>query len=163
MKGDVRVPYRSLYPDAEESEWKRKGTNQEKSVRVVKLLDLDAEPDSVFGDEEDETLNKTELESLESGATPPGVLDQSGWLLDRTMMWQAFAKVKEAGAEGLSQQQLGQKLGQGKLEARTICRNLLRRDLVVTVMKDIGRQRVTNFVAKKFEHLSHGAVQCSTR
>eukprot|EP00092_Neocalanus_flemingeri_P000749 GFUD01000793.1.p1 GENE.GFUD01000793.1~~GFUD01000793.1.p1 ORF type:complete len:1909 (+),score=561.12 GFUD01000793.1:540-5729(+) len=99
------------------------------------------------------------MESLESGATPAGVLDQSGWLLDRTMMWQAYAKVEEAGAEGLSQQQLGQKLGQGKLEARTICRNLLRRDLVVTVMKDIGRQRVTNFVAKKWQHLSHGAVQ----
>merc|ERR1719233_1340380 len=159
MKGDVRVPYRCLYPTAEESEWKRKGTNQEKSVRVVKLLDLDVDPDSVFGDEEGETLNKTEQESLERGDTPAGVLDQSGWLLDRTMMWQAFAKVEEAGAEGLSQQQLGQVLGQGKLEARTICRNLLRRGLVVTVMKDIGRQRATNFVAKKFEHLSHGAVQ----
>jgi len=159
MKGDVRVPYRSLYPGAEESEWKRKGTNQEKSVRVVKLLDLEVEPDSVFGDEEDETMNKTQLEALEGGATPAGILDQSGWLLDRTMMWQAYAKVEEAGSEGLSQQQLGQKLGQGKLEARTICRNLLRRDLVVTVMKDIGRQRVTNFVAKKWQHLSHGAVQ----
>ena len=159
MKGDVRVPYRCLYPTADESEWKRKGTNQEKSVRVVKLLDLDVDPESVFGDEDGETLNKTEQESLEKGETPAGVLDQSGWLLDRTMMWQAFAKVEGAGAEGLSQQQLGQVLGQGKLEARTICRNLLRRGLVVTVMKDIGRQRVTNFVAKKFEHLSHGAVQ----
>ena len=48
---------------------------------------------------------------------------------------------------------------QGKLEARTICRNLLRRGLVVTVMKDIGRQRVTNFVARRFEAVSAGAVQ----
>lgn len=160
MKGDVRVPYRTLFPDAEENEWKRKGSHQEKSVRVVKLLDMNAEPDAVFGgDEEDYIANKSERESVERGATPAGVLDQSGWLLDRTMMWQAFAKVEEAGAEGLSQQQLGQKLGQGKLEARTICRNLLRRGLVMTVMKDIGRQRVTNFVAKKFEHVSHGAVQ----
>ena len=45
-------------------------------------------------------------------------------------------------------------IGQGKLEARTICRNLQRRGLVVTIMKDIGRQRVTNFVAKKFETVS---------
>ena len=28
MKGDVRVPYRTVYPDAEETEWKRKGTPQ---------------------------------------------------------------------------------------------------------------------------------------
>ena len=59
----------------------------------------------------------------------------------------------------MSQQELGQRLGQGKLEARTICRNLDRRGLVVTIMKDIGRQRVTNFVAKKFETVSQGAVQ----
>ena len=30
---------------------------------------------------------------------------------------------------------------------------------MVTIMKDIGRQRVTNFVAKKFETVSEGAVQ----
>ena len=59
----------------------------------------------------------------------------------------------------MSQQELGQRLGQGKLEARTICRNLDRRGLVVTIMKDIGRQRGTNFVAKKFETVSQGAVQ----
>ena len=31
-----------------ENEWRRKGTNQEKSVRVVKLLDINVEPDAVF-------------------------------------------------------------------------------------------------------------------
>ena len=67
--------------------------------------------------------------------------------------------MEAAGPEGLSQQELGHRLGQGKLEARTICRNLDRRGLVVKIMKDIGRQRVTNFVAKKFETVSQGAVQ----
>ena len=28
MEGDVRVPYRTVFPEAEESEWKRKGTPQ---------------------------------------------------------------------------------------------------------------------------------------
>ena len=74
-------------------------------------------------------------------------------------MWQSYRLLESAGAEGLSQQQLGQRLGQGKLEARTICRNLLRRKLVVTVMKDIGRQRVTCYVARRWQHLSHGATQ----
>ena len=110
-------------------------------------------------EEEDEEGGKGDQEALERGATPPGVLDQSGWVIDRTMMWQSYRLLESAGAEGLSQQQLGQKLGQGKLEARTICRNLLRRKLVVTVMKDIGRQRVTCYVARKWQHLSHGATQ----
>ena len=158
MKGDVRVPFRDLYPDAPESEWKRKGTNHEKSVRVVKLLDLSVNPDNVFRDDEESGKGQEEADSSRSVA---GILDQSEWLSDRSMMWQAYAKVEEAGPEGLSQQELGQRLGQGKLEARTICRNLQRRELVVTIMKDIGRQRVTNFVAKKFEKVSQGASQYS--
>ena len=48
-------------------------------------------------------------------------------------MWQSYRLLESAGAEGLSQQQLGQRLGQGKLEARTICRNLLRRKLCYIV------------------------------
>ena len=36
MKGDVRVPYRTVFPEAEESEWKRKGTPQvEISCRLI--------------------------------------------------------------------------------------------------------------------------------
>ena len=46
-------------------------------------------------------------------------------------------------------------LGLTKLEARSICRNFERRDLVISVMKDQGRQRTTHFVAKKFAHLCH--------
>ena len=45
--------------------------------------------------------------------------------------------------------------GLTKLEARSICRNFERRDLVISVMKDQGRQRTTHFVAKKFAHLCH--------
>lgn len=40
------------------------------------------------------------------------------------------------------------------MEARTICRNLERRNLVTILLHDHGRQRTTSFVAKKFEHLS---------
>ena len=108
MKGDVRVPYRTVYPDAEETEWKRKGTPQvresclagssvffyinqylkEKTVRVVKLTDITVEPDAVFKigeEEEEEEGGKGDQEALERGATPPGVLDQSAWLLDRSV------------------------------------------------------------------------------
>jgi len=176
MKGDVRVLHRDLYPDALEDDWQRKGNNQEKTHRVVQLINPNVEPDDVFETgEEDPIEGKVEIEGpddLEPSSRPaspqaeqttsgpgPGLLDQSLWVLDRTMMWQAYRLLEKAGPEGLSQQQLGAKLGHGKLEARTICRNLLRRDLVATVMKDIGRQRVTNFVAKKWEHLSSSTTQ----
>ena len=90
MKGDVRIPFREMYPDASEAEWKRKGTNQEKSIRVVKLLDLNIEPDAVFKDDEENAKNQEDSGDSNQNT---GILDQSGWLLDRSMMWQAFQKV----------------------------------------------------------------------
>ncbi len=48
--------------------------------------------------------------------------------------------------------------GVPKLEARTICRNFQRRDLVVTLMNEQGRQRASYFVAKQFEHLSEAST-----
>ena len=94
MKGDVRIPFREMYPDASEAEWKRKGTNQEKSIRVVKLLDLNIEPDAVFKDDEENVKNQEDSGDSNQNT---GILDQSGWLLDRSMMWQAFQKVRKNG------------------------------------------------------------------
>ena len=58
---------------------------------MVKLLDLTVEADNVFKDT-DEDANKSQEDGAESASSVPGVLDQSGWLLDRSMMWQAYAK-----------------------------------------------------------------------
>ena len=93
MKGDVRVTYRTVFPEAEETEWKRKGTCLERTVRVVKLIDMSVDAEAVFGgeaDSKDLEENVSQLEALERGATPAGVLDQSNWVLDRTMMWQVL-------------------------------------------------------------------------
>jgi hypothetical protein len=38
VKGDVSVTYRTIYPEATESQWKRKNTmNFEKNLKVFKL------------------------------------------------------------------------------------------------------------------------------
>ena len=80
---------------------------------MVKLLDVNVEAESVFNmkDDDDTKHNHDDAGEGASNSTP-GVLDQSGWMVDRSMMWQAYAKVEEAGPEGLSQQELGQRLGQ---------------------------------------------------
>ena len=56
---------------------------------MVKLTDITVQPDAVFKigeEEEEEEGGKGDQEALERGATPPGVLDQSGWLLDRFIL-----------------------------------------------------------------------------
>jgi len=150
MQGDVKVPYRSIHPDASSTEWKRKGLTDEKMLRVVKLINPETTPEDVFNNSAD-NVDPSQVTEQTDQQRPLGVQDQSNWKVDRSVMWQAYHVVEESGPDGISQQDLGRKLGHGKLEARTICRNLIRRKLVITVLDDRGRQRVTNFVAKKFE------------
>eukprot|EP00094_Tigriopus_californicus_P009796 TCALIF_09445-PA protein Name:"Similar to Gtf3c1 General transcription factor 3C polypeptide 1 (Rattus norvegicus)" AED:0.03 eAED:0.04 QI:37/0.71/0.62/1/0.85/0.87/8/0/1945 len=156
IRGDIRVPYRALYPDATDLEWKSKNKSpnderplqdKEKQVRVVQLINPEVDPESVWQDVRDEM--DEDDEDLEAG-----FIDQSKWKLTRSMMHQAYSLLEAMGPRGLSQQELGVQLGLGKLEARTICRNLERRNLVTILLHDQGRQRTTSFVAKKFEHLS---------
>ena len=58
----------------------------------MKLLDLTVEADNVFKDTDEDT-NKSQEDGAESASSVPGVLDQSRWHVDRSMMWQAYAKV----------------------------------------------------------------------
>ena len=63
-------------------------------MRVVKLLDLSVNPDNVFKDEEENSKNQEDSDSSKSSVA--GILDQSEWLSDRSMMWQAYAKVGQS-------------------------------------------------------------------
>lgn len=56
-----QVPYRTVYPEATESEWRYKGANKERSVRVLYLIDGSTNPKDVwqkyidiYDDEEDD-------------------------------------------------------------------------------------------------------------
>jgi hypothetical protein len=71
-----------------------------------------------------------------------GLLDTSELLLDRPILTQAFNIVESAGPEGVSQMELSIKMGVSKLQARTLCRNLLKKGVLSTFMNDVGRQRV---------------------
>ena len=62
--------------------------------------------------EESQEEGEDEGGEVEGGEAPAGILDQSEWQLDRSMMWQAFEAVEAAGSEGVSQQELGARLGQ---------------------------------------------------
>lgn len=59
------------------------------------------------------------------------------------MLSQAYRAIEKAGVEGLSQVQIGTELGVTKLQARAMCRNLMKAKIVDMYLQDIGRQRVT--------------------
>ena len=72
-----------------------------------------------------------------------------------SLLRQAYRLVEKAGPEGVSQTDIARGLGQTKLDARTICRNLQRRNTVHSLMKDVGRQRVSRYVSHKFATTGH--------
>lgn len=86
-------------------------------------------------------------------------LDTSRQKLNISYLKQANRFVEESRQQGLSQTELGAKLGMTKLHTRTILRNLVKTRIVATYMNDVGKQRVTKYIAKKYEHSSQMSKQ----
>ena len=86
-------------------------------------------------------------------------LDISKQKLNFPFLKQANRFVEESRQGGLSQTELGAKLGMTKLHTRTILRNLAKTRIVATYMNDVGKQRVTKYISKKFEHSSEMSKQ----
>lgn len=86
-------------------------------------------------------------------------MDTSRQKLNVSYLKQANKFVEDARHQGLSQSELGAKLGMTKLHTRTILRNLVKTRIVATYMNDVGKQRVTKYIAKKFEYSSEMSKQ----
>lgn len=67
-------------------------------------------------------------------------------------MKQANAIIETSGSDGVCQTSLARKMGLTKLQSRTVLRNMVKTGIVATYMNDIGRQRLTKYVSKKFEN-----------
>ncbi|XP_047490563.1 general transcription factor 3C polypeptide 1-like isoform X2 [Penaeus chinensis] len=145
---NVTAPYRKVYPDASPSQWRCKGKDAEKFVRIMELINPKIDPMEVCKAEE-------VAEEDEEDDSYPGILDQHRVVWGIGLLQQAYKVVEEAGPEGVSQSDMARLLGQTKLDSRTICRNLQRRNTVHSLMKDVGRQRVSRYVSHKFARTGH--------
>lgn len=132
----TNVPYRVMNPSCKPSEWKLKSTGEEKSVRVVKLLNPNLSKDDEEEDDDEEEV---------------GLMDESRRRMDRSLMRQAYSIVEQAGPRGIKQGALGCLLAVPSLQARSICKHLVRKQLVRTVLIDVGRQRISHFYCTKFD------------
>ncbi|XP_011313927.1 general transcription factor 3C polypeptide 1 [Fopius arisanus] len=152
VRTDLLVPYRTLYPHADISEWQRKAMPLEKKIKAIQLLDPNIDVNELW--------NKDDLEEEES----PQVydLDISKQKINEPLLTQANLHVESANCDGLSQTELGKCMGLTKLQARTILRNLAKMNIVGTYMNDVGRQRMTKYVSKRFEKNSAISKQFKT-
>ncbi|XP_011143807.1 general transcription factor 3C polypeptide 1 [Harpegnathos saltator] len=143
VKTDICVPYRTLYPNAEPSEWRQKqDPTKEKKIRVVQVLYPDVDIADLW--------NKEEKDDDEDAIE----LDVSNHKYKVPYLKQANAIVEASKLEGISQVQLGRQMGLTKLQSRAFLRNLVKIGIIATYMNDMGRQRITKYVSKKYEKRS---------
>lgn len=132
------VPYRQIYPNATDKEAKSQNGN-EKMLKMIELIKpYDQNEDDDDNDKETSTLNET-------------FFNPKNFMIDRPLLSQVFNVIKSEGPKGISAQEIGRTMGIPKLEMRLLCRNLERREVVSTYMQDVGRQRVTKYIAKEYE------------
>lgn len=117
----------------------------DKIVRCFQLIDLNIDINEVW--------TKEEIEDDDEH----GLLNNKNTPLDMPLMMYGLKIITDAGAPGITQNELSTKLGQNRLNARSICRNLVRKKCVAFFMDNIGRQRVTKFMSKHF--VKQSAIQ----
>lgn len=148
VKNDICVPYRTLYPNAEPNEWRQKqDPSKEKKIRVVQLLYPDIDIADIWNkDEKDDDEDIIEL-------------DVSNHKVNVPYLKQANAIIEASQLEGVSQAYLGKQMGLTKLQSRTFLRNMVKIGIIAKYMNDMGRQRITKYVSKKFEKSSKMSKQ----
>lgn len=79
----------------------------------------------------------------------------SGILKDRVqdhnspLLMQSYRCIERSGPEGMKQKELAEQLGLNQLDARCVCRSLVRFRLVDLVVKDVAKNRVFVYVFLK--------------
>ncbi|KOC70674.1 General transcription factor 3C polypeptide 1 [Habropoda laboriosa] len=143
VKTDLRVPYRTLYPNATPTEWQQKNNPmKEKKIKVVQLLSPNID---IL-----EAWNKDEMQEEEE----PQELNISNHKYCVPYLKQANTIIEANGSDGICQGKLAKIMGLTKLQSRTILRNMVKTNIVATYMNDIGRQRLTKYVSKRYEKSS---------
>lgn len=130
---DLRVPYRTVYPEAEITEWKMKNKDEEKLIRVIQLIQPNIEVSEMWMKNEEEEEEQ-------------GFLDATMGFIDISALRHVYKVIQGAGSDGMSQTEIAKKIGQNRLSTRTLCRNLQKLGHTTTYIADEGRQRVTKFV-----------------
>ena len=137
-----QVPYRTCYPDATEKEWKV--GDKEKVVKAVCLFNPKIELGDVFDEVSINDLeSESSVENDGTSTTTTGLLPN--WIVqthNQSIVRQAYALFEAIGPTGLNENDLSEKLGLPKLDARMILRALVRLQMVDKITKDLQKTSV---------------------
>ncbi|XP_039298172.1 general transcription factor 3C polypeptide 1-like isoform X2 [Nilaparvata lugens] len=145
VRSDSKALYRSVYPDAEEKDWKQQKQDKERRIHALFLvdpsIDLKEFKRKLAGNDDDEE-NKEE----EADEHSQGFLDQSLRVFDRPIVLQVWKILENAGPNGMSATELTKATGLGKLNMRMIIKYMEKSKICVSFLADVSRQRVRRYV-----------------
>ncbi|GJQ73435.1 hypothetical protein Trydic_g13797 [Trypoxylus dichotomus] len=132
VQTDVLVPYRTMYPNAPQKEWKVKNGSKEKLLRILQLINPTVHLPA-YSKEEDVKEESSDDEPL------------CEYAYNETLFNQAYKLVSQAGPEGVSLRQVQRKLGLDFYTARSILTSMIKRNLLETKNVDIGRIHILKY------------------
>uniref|UniRef100_A0A182P3V1 Uncharacterized protein n=1 Tax=Anopheles epiroticus TaxID=199890 RepID=A0A182P3V1_9DIPT len=138
IKTDESVQFRTLYPDAPKTAYMTK-RGEEKLVRVMRLIDPDADVYDAWNRETTEEVGMDGKDGFLAGA------DSNSLYVDVPLLQIAYNVVAHHGGKGISQSEMAQEMGLDKLNARGVVKNLLKLKAIESMAVDEGRQRTSKF------------------
>lgn len=124
-----------MHPDSTKEQYLTK-SGEEKIVRCFQLIDPNVDLAEVWLKEEPEDDDEQ------------GLLNNNNTPLDMPMIMHALRLIHESGPSGITQNELSTRMGTNRLNARSVCRCLVRRKGVTFFLDNQGRQRITKFISK---------------
>lgn len=133
---DSRFPYRAMYPNATEKQWKMKNGGTERCLHVLQLRDANIDLDEIWANE-----GMTDDDD-DTGQEQRGFLDVSHEVLEKPLLHQVYEYLGTKKSDGASEAEVGQHFGQNKLSVRAIIKKLVDTKLVDFYMTMCQRQSV---------------------
>ncbi|XP_021003062.1 general transcription factor 3C polypeptide 1 [Parasteatoda tepidariorum] len=137
------LPHSEFYPDAPYKEnYTTNGTPR--TVKVVQLIK--------HYDEEEKDDDNEEQENRKDAALPLNIyFDYSKVYHGYPFIQQIYDLIKKAGPDGISSADLGRIMTLPRLDIRNLLRVLMKKNNVISMLVDRGRQKVTQYIAKIYE------------
>lgn len=114
----------------------------EKQVKVIRLINPSIDPEELFMNEEkpddDGSVDSDDEESPSSGILTNAVVQQHNY----SIAYQAYKCLEAAGADGLRQSDVAERLGLSQLDARSTLRVLIRLQMADCIVKEVKKSRV---------------------
>lgn len=146
-----RIPYRMLYPEASESEWRLKN-KEERTITALQLTNPDMEMSEIWPETDPDVIEEHKGKcsriylaiSAELCAFIPfllGYLSESHEVFEVPLLVQVYDYIRASGEDGVSEPDIGAHFGMSRLVRRSVVKEIKRCAKIDRFVTNEGRQK----------------------